>query len=128
MGYTTKLLLLILCIDFMLYLVGFTNGFGVVIEQGWTSQAGMTIMTAAVVAGIIGAVVGGIVPNLISGSYSVVYTIPAGFITGFLGAFLLQPMSFMVEPAMPVELKWLLMVFLNIMFVGAILNFIRGTD
>jgi hypothetical protein len=132
MGMLTNMLLLMFCISFFLYLGGYQSGLLMMLTDwkggGIGSDALMTNLMAALMAGFLSAFVAGVASNAASGSQSVIFTIPAGFVSGFLGAFMLLPMSFIFEPAMPDVVKIFLGGFLYITLIGTIISFIRGGD
>lgn len=132
MGLGTNLLLLTFSISFVLYLGGYTSGFLLL----WSSWGGGGIGTAAlmgslitsIVVGFIGAIGAAVASRAVAGSYSVMFSIPAGFITTFLASFMLTPLSFLWDPAMPEIMRYFLGGFLGILLVSTIITFIRGAD
>lgn len=129
-----NLLFLLFCISFMLYLGGYQSGL-LMMESSWMgagtgigSDAFMGSLITSLIAGFIGAILGGVASRAVAGSYSVIFSIPAGFITAFLGSFMLLPISFIFEPAMPDVLKIFLGGLLYISLIAAIISFIRGMD
>ena len=134
MGMITNLLLMLFTISFFLYLGGYQSGLLMMMDNwggagaGIGSDAFAGVLIGSLIAGFAGAAAAGAISGGFLGSQSVIYTIPAGFITTFLGSFMLLPISFIFEPAMPLVLKIFLGGFLYICLISAVISFIRGVD
>jgi len=132
MGIGTNLLLLIFSLSFFLYLGGYQSGFQMMLYDwsggGIATDTLISSLIASLIAGFIGAIAAGVASRAVAGSYSVFFSIPAGFITSFLGSFILLPMSFLFEPAMPELLRLFLGGFLYITLIATIISFIRGGE
>jgi hypothetical protein len=128
MGYGMTLMLLLICLSIGMYAMGQTNAIQAFQNLGLTSpnNSYANTMVLLFVIGSIG--VGGIVATVLSGNFGVIYSVPAGVVSAVVLNLLFLPLGSLFNPAYPPALAWLLFLFLNSLFIGAVLSFIRGVE
>lgn len=67
------------------------------------------------------------VPFVVGGSFNVYYLIPFILLTA-LSNFLILPSDFLIQTALPVEIKMIVLGFLNLLLLLTAIQFIRGGD
>jgi hypothetical protein len=123
MGQGTNLLLLLLCINFALYMVGYQSGFTLMLGAGLGSSASILALFAIV--GITISTIG--LGTGLLGGFALNYTIPLAVIP-LIANFFFFPISFLASPGLPAWIGLFLTGFLNILLLGTMLGFMRGSD
>ena len=144
MGHAITMMMILFCINFGLYLVGYQSSAQIMFNIGGcsastgsiTAAAGNIAATSCAGAGTniiyilflaIGAAIG--IPIAISAvtssSFSVLYTIPLA-IGGVIAVLLLTPLGFIYSAGMPDIMKTLIVGVFAILDIGIIIEFIRG--
>lgn len=131
MGLTLTSVIMVFCILFALYALGYESGYTYLLNnwggQGIYSEAGIGM----IITGILGAfgvsLITGLSSRAIAGSYSVMFIIPAA-VFGFMASFLLAPIGFIFDMEINFFLKSFVLGFLGIFFIMAGLGFTRGVD
>lgn len=126
--------MLLFCISFGLWLVGYQSGFALIMATwfgggGAATYAAAAAMIVAFFALILATVGGGTVSTGgIASGFGQIYIIPAMIITLVLVPFVLVPFSFLAEPALPNEIKMLLTGVFTILIIASFLGFVRGGE
>ena len=104
-------------------MVGYQSGFMLMFNAGLGSSQSIILLFAIVggAVGLIGAGTG------LLGGFSLNYTIPLAVIP-FIANFFFFPISFINSPGLPVWIGQFIIVFLNILLLGTMLGFMRGSD
>jgi len=119
MGQGTTLLLLLISINACLYIAGFNAPFLNMMTGDWSSAT--TLIASLIVA------VGGIAVASALLGQGAVYTIPLAMVTIIANVFLF-PMSSINMVGLPPVISGIISLFLNVLLLGIIISFIRGSD
>jgi hypothetical protein len=129
MGYLIEMMMLMFCINFGLGLAGYTSAAQTMVYGGnsLTSVQGVQNMVWALI-GAFGLIAGAaIAGGALSSNFGLIYTIPIALL-GVVLTFIMSPLSFLNEVAMPAEIKTLFLGIFGIALIGGVLSFIRGGD
>ena len=143
MGHAMTLMMILFCINFSLYLVGYQSSAQIMFNLGTCpattgnitqpagvaspidcAQAGQNIVWILMAA--IGAAI--LVPiglSTVTSSFSVLYTIPLA-IGAIVAALLLTPLSFVYAVGMPAVVRDLILGVFAMLIIGIIIEFVRG--
>lgn len=132
----TAYVMLLFSITAVLYFIGYNNLTTTLLAQGTNPQQSNDIITsltanitneanARAVLGV-GAIVGvGIILTLLTGGFASMYLIPMIFMMCILN-FIVFPLNFLLDATLPIELRYLLVVFFNLLTVLSTLSFVRS--
>lgn len=148
MGYLMKVFLFVVLISFTLYLVGSPSMWeqyqtGVLATSSANTDFVAMILgflfngtNIAIVIGLLGTlIVGGILVGQVTGGGQfllgniLAYAIPAAGVMGLINFFILPIGGLLNEtPIIPIPFNYLLVILINGMIIGGILNFVTGRD
>lgn len=147
MGVGTNLAIMLFCILFAFRIGGYPTGFESVLygyQIGGTSVGGglggitqnqPSLLGLSALIGVfvglfsIGGALGSRIFSTASGSsYSVIYIIPLAMVTGFVLTFLMFPMSFILEPSIPLLIREFVLGILSLMTILTVVSFVRGME
>lgn len=131
MGLTLTSIIIVFCILFALYALGYEFGYTYMLNN-WNgfelgSEAGLTLLLSGIIGAFGLSLLTGLSSRAVAGSYSVMYIIPAS-VFGFIAAFMLSPIGFLFDMEINFYLKSFILGILGIFMAMAALGFIRGVD
>lgn len=143
----TNLLIMLVCINFSMAILGYTNSYDD-IANGWLERnaggggtqvtlsgtfagAGNVNGVSSIINTIILASLAGLGLTIVAGffgsGFSVIYFLPA-FTVVIIGDLILRTTGFLSDPTIPVEIKTLIFVVIGIVTITTVISYMRGYE